>query len=150
MEFDKLNPRIKELDQKLSKHQISPELGGVAAKNLADFFNSSAGQEFLKHLKDIGIDPVSDNYLPTLAEADLSNLPLAGKTFVITGTLSLDRDEMKAYIENLGGKVSGSVSSKTHYVLAGEGGGSKRDKAEALNIPILDEPALQALIQSLS
>ncbi len=55
---------------------------------------------------------------------------------------------MKAYIENLGGKISGSVSSKTHYVLAGEGGGSKRDKAEALNIPILDEPALQSLIQS--
>lgn len=146
MEFDKLNPRIKELDQKLSKHQISSELGGVAAKNLGDFFNSSAGLEFLKHLKDIGIDPVSDNYLPIAAEADLSALPLAGKTFVITGTLSMDRDEMKALIESKGGKVSGSVSAKTHYVLAGEGGGSKRDKAEKLGVTIIDEAALQGMI----
>ena len=55
---------------------------------------------------------------------------------------------MKELIESKGGKVSGSVSAKTSYVLAGEGGGSKRDKAEKLGVPILDEAALQALIES--
>jgi NAD-dependent DNA ligase len=73
-------------------------------------------------------------------------LPLVGKTIVITGTLSLDRDAMKAFLESKGAKVSGSVSAKTHYVLAGEGGGSKRDKAEALSIPILDEAGLKELL----
>jgi DNA ligase (NAD+) len=102
----------------------------------------------IARMTELGIDPVSDNYLPIAAEADLSALPLAGKTFVITGTLSMDRDAMKELIESKGGKVSGSVSAKTHYVLAGEGGGSKRDKAEKLGVPILDEAALQALIES--
>ncbi len=74
------------------------------------------------------------------------HLPLAGETFVITGTLSIDRDDMKALIESKGGKVSGSVSTKTHYVLADEGGGSKRDKAEQLGVPVIDEAALQAMI----
>ena len=100
----------------------------------------------LSRLAELGIDPASDNYLPIPAEADLSALPLAGKTFVITGTLSIDRDAMKALIESNGGKVSGSVSAKTDYVLAGEGGGSKRDKAEKLGVPILDEAALQAML----
>lgn len=58
----------------------------------------------------------------------------------------MDRDEMKAFIESKGGKVSGSVSAKTHYVLAGEGGGSKRDKAEKLGVPIIDEAALGELL----
>ena len=88
--------------------------------------------------------------MPVLNEADLSSLPLAGKTFVITGTLSQDRDEVKALIESKGGKVSGSVSAKTHYVLAGEGGGSKRDKAEKLGVPVISEEDLQAMIDPLS
>jgi DNA ligase (NAD+) len=58
----------------------------------------------------------------------------------------MDRDAMKELIESKGGKVSGSVSAKTHYVLAGEGGGSKRDKAEKLGVPILDEDAMQTLM----
>ena len=70
----------------------------------------------------------------------------AGKTFVVTGTLSMDRDAMKELIESKGGKVTGSVSAKTHYVLAGEGGGSKRDKAEKLGVTILDEAAILALM----
>ncbi len=146
--FEKLNPRIKDLDDKLSKYQISPELGGVAAKNLSDFFNSTAGREFLMHLEKHKIDSVSDNYLPIAAEADLSALPLTGKTFVITGTLSMDRDAMQELIESKGGKVTGSVSAKTHYVLAGEGGGSKRDKAEKLGVPILDEVSLASMLES--
>lgn len=84
--------------------------------------------------------------MPIAAEADLSTLPRAGKTFVITGTLSMDRDAMKELIESKGGKVSGSVSAKTSYVLAGEGGGSKRDKAEKLGVSILVEEDLQKLL----
>ena len=116
------------------------------AETITTFFKSEAGQLVLTRLSDFGIDPAADNYLPIPAEADLSALPLAGKTFVLTGTLSIDRDAMKELIESKGGKVSGSVSAKTNYVLAGEGGGSKRDKAEKLGVTILDEEALQALI----
>jgi DNA ligase (NAD+) len=77
-------------------------------------------------------------------------MPLAGKTFVITGTLSIDREEMKALVESKGGKVSGSVSAKTHFLLCGEGGGSKRDKALALKVPILDEAAFRKLLDGAS
>lgn len=73
--------------------------------------------------------------------------PLSGKTFVITGTLPLPRDEVSAQIEAAGGKVSGSVSKKTHYVVAGDEAGSKLTKAEQLGVPVLDYAGLQRLIQ---
>lgn len=72
--------------------------------------------------------------------------PLAGKTFVITGTLpSMSRDEAKTYIEAHGGKVSGSVSKKTSYLVAGEAAGSKLDKANALGVPVLSEDDLKTM-----
>jgi DNA ligase (NAD+) len=74
---------------------------------------------------------------------------LAGKTFVLTGTLpSLSREQATALIEELGGKVSGSVSKKTSYVVAGEDAGSKLQKAQQLGIPLLDEAAFRAKIDS--
>jgi DNA ligase (NAD+) len=124
----------------------SVDVGPAVAETIITFFKSEAGHHVIARLTELGIDPVSDNYLPIAAEADLSTLPLAGKTFVITGTLSLDRDSMKELIESKGGKVSGSISAKTSYVLAGEGGGSKRDKAEKLGVQILDENDLQKLL----
>lgn len=136
----------KKKNENLTKFNITGDVGPAVAESVTAFFLSAAGQSVLTRFHELGIDPVSDNYLPIAAEADLSALPLSGKTFVITGTLSMDRDEMKALIESKGGKVSGSVSAKTHYVLAGEGGGSKRDKAEKLGVPIIDETALQAMI----
>lgn len=72
---------------------------------------------------------------------------LTGKTFVITGTLpTMGRDEAKALIEANGGKVTGSVSKKTSYLVAGEAAGSKLDKANALGIPVLSEADLRSLI----
>jgi DNA ligase (NAD+) len=144
--FSELNPRIKELEKKLSEYAISSELGSVAAKNLIDYFDSNSGHQFIHHLTELGIDPQSDNFNPVPSE---ESGPLAGLTFVITGTLSMDRDDMKAFIEEKGGKVSGSVSAKTSYLVAGEGGGSKRDKAVELNIPIVSEYELKSMIPDL-
>ncbi|MCF7732676.1 MAG: NAD-dependent DNA ligase LigA [Akkermansiaceae bacterium] len=130
----------------LSPHAITGDVGPAVAESITAFFQSDAGRQVLTRMAVLSLDPVSANYLPIPATADLTNLPLAGKTFVITGTLSIDRDAMKALIEGKGGKVSGSISAKTHYLLCGEGGGSKRDKAVSLKVPILDEPAFRALL----
>jgi len=132
----------------LAQYSITGDVGPAVAETIVEFFKSETGRHVLTRLAELGIEPVSDNYLPKLAEADLSQLPLAGKTFVITGTLSLDRDEFKSLIESKGGKVTGSVSAKTSYVLAGEGGGSKRDKAEKLGVPILDETGFNDMLQN--
>ncbi len=137
---------VKKQNEFLSKYSITGDVGPAVAETIITFFRAEAGQHVLACMSELGIDPVSDNYLPIAAEADLSALPLTGKTFVITGTLSMDRDAMKELIETKGGKVSGSVSAKTHFVVAGDGGGSKRDKAEKLGVPIIDEAGLQALI----
>ena len=130
----------------LTKYAITGDVGPVVAEAITAFFQSAAGQHVLARFAQLGIKSLSDNYLPIPAAVDLTALPLAGKTFVITGTLSIERDAMKDFIESKGGKVSGSISAKTHYLLCGEGGGSKRDKAEQLKVPILDEAALQAII----
>jgi DNA ligase (NAD+) len=75
--------------------------------------------------------------------------PLAGKTFVITGTLpTLKRDQAKDLIEQAGGKVTGSVSKKTDYLLAGTEAGSKLDKAQALGVPVLEEQQLLTLLSN--
>ena len=138
----------KKKNELLGKYAVTGDVGPAVAEAIITFFKSEAGQHALARLAELGINPVSENYLPVAAEADLSALPLAGKTFVITGTLSLDRDAMKELIESKGGKVSGSVSAKTSFVLAGEGGGSKRDKAEKLGVPILDEEALATMLRA--
>ena len=81
------------------------------------------------------------------AAADTKPQPLAGKTFVLTGTLpTLTRDEAKELVEAAGGKVSGSVSKKTDYVVAGEEAGSKLDKARELGVEVLDEAGLRSLL----
>ena len=83
------------------------------------------------------------------AEKKRRSAQLTGLTFVLTGTLpTLSREDAKARIEGAGGKVSGSVSKKTNYVVAGEEAGSKLEKARDLNIPVIDEDGLLTLLES--
>jgi DNA ligase (NAD+) len=131
----------------LQSYGITGDVGTVAAESILSFFESDAGRYVLDKLKEHGIDPQSENFLPRIEDVDLSSLPLAGKTFVITGTLSAPRDDFKKLIESKGGKVSGSISASTHFLLSGEGGGSKRDKAIALGVHVIDEAALQSMLR---
>jgi DNA ligase (NAD+) len=131
----------------LQPYAITGDVGPAVAESLYAFFTSDAGAHVLQRLSELGLDPRSTNYAPKAAEVDLSALPLAGKTFVLTGTLSIERDEMKRLLEAKGAKVSGSISAKTHYLVSGEGGGSKRDKAEKLGVPIIDETEARRMIE---
>ena len=138
--------RKKENHPRLAPYQIESELGPSAAEHLIRFFKSEGGQRVIAKLRELGIDPESDNYDPEKTAFQNANSSVAGKTFVITGTLSQPRSAFKKMIEASGGKVSGSVSKKTDYLLAGEKAGSKRDKAESLGVTILDETAFNELI----
>lgn len=143
---DELKARIDGIATTLEGYKISPDAGQVVAESVTSFFSSEAGRHVLERMEQLGIDPASANYQPKPAEADLSAMPLAGKTFVITGTLSMGRDEMKRHLESKGAKVSGSISANTDYLLSGEGGGSKRDKAEKLGVKVIGEEELAALL----
>src|SRR5436309_3192888 len=115
---------------------IVTEIGPVVSKSVLDFFASATGKRILQRLKDLDIQPKSEKV--SLRKA--AELPLAGKTFVLTGTLpSMAREEAREKIEALGGHVTGSVSKKTDYVVAGREPGSKFDKAKELGISILNE-----------
>lgn len=132
------------MDATLEQLQAVPDVGPVVARSLHTFFAQPHNREVVEQLRAAGI--AWPEHEPSAA-AEAANLPLAGKTLVLTGTLpTLSRDEAKALIEAAGGKVSGSVSKKTSYVVAGEEAGSKLDKARDLGITVLDEAGLQALL----
>jgi len=119
------------------------DVGPVVAQSIHTFFAQPHNREVAEQLRACGI-----TWEETDGTADTSPKPLAGKTFVLTGTLpTLTRDDAKDLIEAAGGKVSGSVSKKTHYVVAGAEAGSKLDKAQELGVAILDEEGLKALLQ---
>jgi DNA ligase (NAD+) len=118
------------------KTGIVAEVGPVVAQSVLDFFDSSAGKKTLQRMKQLGIEPKSEK----VSAKKMANLPLAGKTFVLTGTLpSMTREEASQEIQSRGGHVSGSVSKKTDFVLAGSEAGSKLDKAKALGVKIIGE-----------
>ena len=118
------------------------DVGPVVAASIARFFSEHHNREVIEQLRAAGV---------TWKEGEgksSSNNHLAGKTFVLTGTLpNLSRDDAKILIENAGGKVTGSVSKKTNYVVVGEEPGSKFDKAKELNIEILDEDAFLGVVK---
>ncbi len=118
------------------------DIGPVVAKSLVEFFAEPHNQEVIAKLIELEITWTDSDGQATVQGA------LTGKTFVLTGSLpSLSRDNAKAFIEAAGGKVSGSVSKKTDYVVAGEEAGAKLDKAQSLGLSILDEAGLQALLE---
>ena len=118
-----------------------PDIGPVIAEQVAAFFQDPHNLEVVDALVAAGL-----HWPAPLANEASRSLPFAGKTFVLTGTLAgQSRDEAGDRIRALGGKVSGSVSKKTDYVVAGSDAGSKLAKAEALGVAVLDEAAFMAL-----
>lgn len=128
-------------------------VGPVAARTLLGYFESPTGTRLLARLQALGIDPrsdrrpVSEGARAGVDGADAATV--AGKTFVITGTLpGLSRDEAGSLIREAGGHVTGAVSGKTDFLVAGEAAGSKLDKARELGVRVIDEAELRALLGS--
>ncbi|MCY3845292.1 MAG: NAD-dependent DNA ligase LigA [Acidobacteria bacterium] len=120
-------------------------VGPRIAESIRTFFTAPRNRELIARLRACGVNPVTEE--PPVAPADKPS-PVRGKTFVLTGTLPvMTRDEARERIQAAGGRVSGSVSRKTDYVVAGETPGSKLEKARALAIEVLDEAGLQALLE---
>ncbi len=121
--------------------QAVPDVGPVVAMSIAAFFAEAHNRDVIAGLRQAGVAwPIAE---PVAAVAQL----LAGKTLVLTGTLpTLKRDEAKAMVEAAGGKVAGSVSKKTDYVVAGEEAGSKLEKALELGVAVIDEAGLIQLL----
>lgn len=126
--------------------QNTDEVGEVIARSVHGWFRQERNQQLIEKLRQAGLNFQSELYQPA---AKTEALPFAGKTFVLTGGLAnLSREEAKEKIEALGGKVSGSVSKKTDYVVVGEDAGSKLEKARALRVKTLDEQAFLQLLAS--
>ncbi|TLM98555.1 NAD-dependent DNA ligase LigA, partial [bacterium] len=117
-------------------------IGPNIAQSILDWFANPRNLHVVQELHTLGVWPISSGRFKNKA-----GLPLAGKTFVITGTLpSLSREEAKQFIEENGGKATDSVSRSTSYLVLGENPGSKLEKARSLGVPVLDEAGLKALV----
>lgn len=116
-------------------------VGPVIAGSVVGYFTSPDGISLMRRLIERGVNPTEE---PGVRPLD--GLPLAGLTFVLTGTLSRPRQEVAAVLEGAGGKVTDSVSKKTSFVVVGADAGSKAEKAERLGVPRLDEADLQSLL----
>jgi DNA ligase (NAD+) len=130
------------MDATLAQLLEVPDVGPIVAESIRTFFDQPHNREVVEQLRATGI-----RWAEGEGTADTSPKPFAGKTFVLTGTLPVwSRDEAQAAIEAAGGKVSGSVSKKTHFVVAGEEAGSKLQKALDNNVPVIDEAALREML----
>lgn len=138
-------PNIEAISQATYDDLINlPDFGEILTNNVLEFFREPAKQELIARLRALGVNMESGLYK---SGADEDDLIFLNQTFVLTGTLpNLKRDQARALIEGQGGKVSGSVSKKTDYVLAGEEAGSKLDKAIDLGIKILTEAEFMDLL----
>ena len=121
--------------------QAAPDVGPIVAKSLHAFFASPAGRGLVERLRAHGLT------MATPERAVAAGAPLAGKTFVFTGALTLfTREEAEEKVKSLGGKAVGSVSAKTSFVVAGEDAGSKLKKAESLGVKVLTEKQFQEML----
>jgi DNA ligase (NAD+) len=125
-----------------NKESVIGGIGETMAQAILAYFNEPRNRAMISELLRVGVQP-------TVPEGNgSSGQTLAGKTFVLTGTLpTLTRDDATAMIEGAGGKVSGGVSKKTHYLLAGEEAGSKLEKAKSLGVAVIDEAEFRRLLQ---
>jgi len=131
------------LDASIDELQAAPEVGPVLAQSIRAFADEPRNRALIDKLKAAGVNTATTLPEPVQAEA----APLAGKTFVLTGTLQgMTREEAAAALEQLGAKVAGSVSRKTSYVVAGSDAGGKLEKARQLGVEVLDEEAFRDLI----
>ena len=118
-----------------------PDVGDVCAKSIYDYFRDQ------RHLEEIGRLKAHGLHFSTEQQAEAASDALAGKVIVISGTFSISRDEMKALIEKHGGKNSGSISSRTSFLLAGaKPGPEKILRCEELGVPVMDEDSFMALL----
>jgi DNA ligase (NAD+) len=133
------------MDASEEQLQHVPDVGPVVAQSLRAFFDAPYNREVVTQLRVCGLTWEEGEGTPTAPQI------LAGKTFVLTGTLpTLGRDDAKEMIEAAGGKVTGSVSKKTDYVVAGAEAGSKLDKARELGLTVLDEDKFKKLLNAIS
>lgn len=127
----------------LDNLQSVPDVGAIVAKNIVSFFAEEHNNQVVEQLIDAGV------HWPIIEVKADDELPLKDQTFVLTGTLSqMGRTEAKAKLQSLGAKVSGSISVKTHYLVAGEKAGSKLTKATDLGVKVLSEDEMIALLAS--
>ena len=120
--------------------QRIPDVGAVVAGSIHEFFQEPRNRQMIARLQKLGVRPQVE---PKKQTADSK---IAGTTWVITGTLSQPREEIAELISQRGGKVSGGVSKKTSYLLAGEAAGSKLDKARELGVKVLSEAEFRKLL----
>jgi DNA ligase (NAD+) len=133
---------MQEADQE--RLQTVSDVGPIVAEHIIAFFRQPHNLEVIKALQTAGI------HWPAIEQVAADQLPLADKSFVLTGTLSRPRSVIKEQLQSLGAKVAGSVSKKTDYLVAGADAGSKLAKAEKLGVEVLDEEKLERLfVQSL-
>jgi DNA ligase (NAD+) len=133
------------LDSPVEALQTIPEIGPVLAASVRAFAEEPHNRALVAKLAEAGVNMESQQAAPDVSAPG----PLAGKTFVLTGTLpTMTREEATKAIEELGGKVAGSVSKKTSYVVAGEEAGTKLEKARQLGIPVLAEPDFREIIRT--
>ncbi len=139
--FGSLPAIVKASEEELTK---VPDVGPKVAKRVRNFFDEQHNLDVIEKLQSLGVHWADTDPMEISEDG-----PLTGKTFVITGTLpSMTRDEAKQRIQREGGKVTGSVSKKTDYLLAGEKAGSKLSKAQSLNVTVISESDLMNLIAS--
>ncbi len=129
------------------KQRPETGLGATTAPVVHAYLHSAAAKHTFAELAKVGVDLTSHDYTPP-GERDTPDTPFAGKTIVLTGSLEhYDRKELQTILEDLGAKVTGSVSKNTDLVIAGESAGSKLDKARSLDIEVWDEPKLLSALE---
>ncbi len=132
--------KIKQLSEE--ELQQVPDIGPIVAQHIVHFFAQPHNREVIQNILDAGIS------FKKIKKSSVVKKSLVGKTFVVTGTLSsMTRDQAKEKLQAAGAKVTGSVSKKTDYLLAGENAGSKLAKAEKLGVTVLDEKGLELLLK---